>query len=161
MSDRSPDKAFSPNQGIQADSFLRRAIPDDFASIRELLAQARLPLAGVREHLDHFMVLLHDGELVAIGGLEVYDDKGLLRSVAVAQAHQNKGHGRRISDAMINLAVSEGISELFLLTETGEGFFRKIGFESISRDMVSESVKSSVEFRVACPESAVCMNLQM
>jgi amino-acid N-acetyltransferase len=46
---------------------------------------------------------------------------------------------------------------VFLLTTTAENYFPRFGFACVGRDEVSESVKCSMEFQVACPASAVVM----
>ena len=46
---------------------------------------------------------------------------------------------------------------VYLLTTTADGFFPRFGFSRITRDDVPDSVKGSVEFRSACPASAVVM----
>ena len=43
------------------------------------------------------------------------------------------------------------------MTSTAESFFIKVGFMRVERETVPASVKQSVEFKSACPVSAVCM----
>ena len=50
---------------------------------------------------------------------------------------------------------------VFLLTTTAERFFPKFGFEQIARDDVPPSVQASVEFRSACPASAIVMRKRL
>jgi amino-acid N-acetyltransferase len=51
----------------------------------------------------------------------------------------------------------QGVGELFLLTNTAEGFFSKIGFHKTIRDSVPESIKTTKEFQSLCPSTTVCM----
>ncbi|MGH7620943.1 MAG: arsenic resistance N-acetyltransferase ArsN2, partial [Gemmatimonadaceae bacterium] len=53
---------------------------------------------------------------------------------------------------------SIGIDELYLLTTTAERFFAELGFRTIDRADVPASVRGSVEFTSACPDTAVAMN---
>ncbi len=94
-------------------------------------------------------------------GLEIYNDKALLRSLAVAGAHQGQGFGQKLYFAIIEKAREHGIREIYLLTETAEKFFANQGFEKISRDSADVKVKESIEFRSACPETASCMLMKL
>ena len=47
--------------------------------------------------------------------------------------------------------------QAFLLTTTAERFFPKFGFERIERTDVPASLQASIEFRSACPSSAIVM----
>lgn len=46
---------------------------------------------------------------------------------------------------------------LYLLTTMAERYSPRYGFRRIAREDVSAEVQRSVEFRVACPASAVAM----
>lgn len=134
---------------------------DDLQMVKELLSKVGLPLAGVEEHFHNFLKLMVDGELVAVAGLEVYGRCGLLRSVAVAPAYQHSGLGQGLTRAMINKARELGLTDLYLLTQTASEFFPRFGFRRIERSAVHPAVQQSLEFRGACPVSAVCMHLKL
>jgi amino-acid N-acetyltransferase len=51
----------------------------------------------------------------------------------------------------------QGIKELYLLTNTAEGFFSKIGFNKVERDNVPDSIRATKEFQSLCPSTAACM----
>ena len=59
------------------------------------------------------------------------------------------------------MARRHAIQDVFLLTTTAEGFFPRFGFERIQRSDVPSSVQTSVEFRSACPASAVVMRTRL
>ena len=111
----------------------------------------------MREHLDTAVVARQGPAIVGIAALEVYADGVLLRSVAVAPALRSNGLGRRLTDAVLTLAREIGAPHAYLLTTTAERYFPKFGFERIERGDVPASVQESVEFRSACPSSAVVM----
>jgi amino-acid N-acetyltransferase len=46
---------------------------------------------------------------------------------------------------------------VYLLTTTAESYFPKFGFVQTTREVVPTAVQQSVEFRSACPASAVVM----
>ena len=64
------------------------------------------------------------------------------------------GIGRAVA---LRLAAEHRAPTVFLLTTTAERFFPKFGFQPITRDDVPPSVQASVEFRSACPASAIVM----
>ncbi|MDK2928414.1 MAG: hypothetical protein PWR31_2105 [Bacillota bacterium] len=134
---------------------------EDLAMVKELLTKAGLPLAGVEENFANFLKLMVDGELAAVAGLEIHGRAGLLRSVAVAPAYRSSGLGQGITRAMINRARELGLQELYLLTQTAADFFPRFGFKRIDRSAVDPAVQQSVEFKSACPVSAVCMRLKL
>jgi amino-acid N-acetyltransferase len=97
------------------------------------------------------------GELVGSGGLELYGDSALLRSVAVKENARGQELGKKIVDDLVIQARSSKINNIFLLTETAKDFFTKKGFTIVSRDEVPSPVRASSEFTHVCPSSATCM----
>ncbi len=136
---------------------LRAATPDDLAAVARLLTENGLPLDGVREALSTFVVALAGDDVVGVAGLEVCCDDALLRSVAVRPDWRSHGVGRALVTRVISDAEARGIRALYLLTMTAEGYFPSFGFRTIGRDAVPEDVRTTAEFREACPASAVVM----
>lgn len=139
----------------------RFATKEDYPVICSLLESAELPLEGVKEHLNNFILFFQNDLLVGTVGLEIYGDKALLRSLGLNKDHQGKGYGLFLSQKIIELAKTKEISELYLLTESAQHFFEKLGFEKISRNEVDKQVQTSVEFCSVCPQSTVCMLLKL
>ena len=133
----------------------------DYPGIQSLLELVNLSFEGVQENLDQFIILSEANEMVGVVGLEIYGDKAILRSLAVDKNRHGKGYGRQLTDRIIQKAQDEKISELYLLTETAETFFARFGFERISRELVDDTVKTSLQFQLLCPESAPCMRLEL
>ncbi len=140
---------------------LRDAEPADFEAIRALLATVNLPREGVQDRLDNFVVLLDGKKIIGTVGLELYGTRALLRSLAVAKEYQGKGYGQQLYQAIVEKARQNQISELYLLTETAEKFFAARGFEKIAREEADPKVKTTMEFRSVCPQSAACMRLKL
>jgi amino-acid N-acetyltransferase len=138
---------------------LRPACPNDLAAIERLLNASGLPIAGVREALDGFVVAEHERELVGVIGLEVCCNYGLLRSTAVAPEWRGRGLGRQLVERVIADAESRGINALYLLTTTAERYFPSFGFVTTPRTSVPAEVQGTVEFQSACPVTATCMKL--
>ena len=125
----------------------------DLDRIVSLLSEADLPTVGVAEILDSFLVIRDRGIVVAAGVVERHGDDGLLRSVVVEPGSQGLGLGKQIASALI---ASEN-RDLYLLTETAESFFSRLGFQLIPRNEAPPALRASEEFRCLCPESASFM----
>jgi amino-acid N-acetyltransferase len=136
---------------------IESATPRDLPEIRALLDRLRLPVAGVDEHVATFLVAREAGQIVGTAALELYPDGALLRSVAVELTRQGQHLGHQLTEAALQLALTNGENMVFLLTTTAERFFPKFGFEQIDREQVPASVQQSVEFQSACPASAIVM----
>ena len=137
---------------------VRPALPGDLARISGLLQEAKLPTVGVAESLGHFLVAEHEGDMVAAAGLEVHALAALLRSVAVRPDWRGKGLARELVDRLLAKAQAAGIQDIYLLTTTAEDYFPRLGFACVSRSVVPDGVQGSIEFREACPASAVVMH---
>jgi amino-acid N-acetyltransferase len=136
---------------------LRPASKKDLGKVRELLTAARLPLDGVSDCIDKFIVAESDGSMVGSIGLERYGDYALLRSAAVAESYRGKGVGHKLVDALLARAASDGVKTMYLLTTTADAWFPEFGFATIDRSWVPDAVMVSREFRGACPSSATVM----
>ncbi len=122
-----------------------------------LLREAALPIDGLVDHLNTAFVAREGGAIVGCAALEVYPEGALLRSVAVAPAARGRGVGRRLTQAALTFARSVEVPAVYLLTTTAESYFPKYGFVRIAREQVPPGVQASIEFRSACPSSAIVM----
>jgi amino-acid N-acetyltransferase len=138
---------------------IREAIPSDYHGLVALVRAAGLPLDGLDHALGTAVVARDGTELVGCAALEIYGDAALLRSVAVADQRRGEGIGQRVSQAVLDLARRRGARRIYLLTQTAEGFFPRFGFRRVTRDSVDPAVRQSIEFRSACPDTAVVMVL--
>lgn len=140
---------------------IRRARKSDLPAVEELLLASKLPVDGVRDHFTNFVVAEDGKGIEGAIGLEKYESVALLRSAVVAPDHRGTGVGRQLVEQVLERAEEDGISELYLLTETAENYFPRFGFTRTTRASVPEELKSSAEFRGACPETAVVMKRQL
>ena len=142
-----------------AESGIRRGRLADMPAIATLLESAGLPTQDLSSGTDlQTWVLEAHGELIAAIGLEGFGDVGLLRSLVVAPAERRQGLGQKLVARLERDAQAAGITQLVLLTETAEEFFRKRGYVVTDRREVSDPVRQSAEFRSLCPASAICMS---
>jgi amino-acid N-acetyltransferase len=142
----------------------RAATPADLAAVERLLASADLPTQGVAEilatHPGDFVVAddpERAGELAAVAGLEVCSESALLRSVAVRPEWRARGLGRELVRRAVCEAEGRGLHALYLLTMTAEHYFPRFGFARVERGEVPAEIAGTLEFRSACPASAVAM----
>ena len=136
---------------------IRAASPSDLPSVERLLKASDLPLDGVRDAFNDFVVAESNGVIVGVAGLEVCCDDALLRSVAVHADWRSKGVGRALVTRAIADAEARGIHALYLLTTTAEHYFPTLGFSKVDRHSVPADVRATKEFTDACPASAVAM----
>jgi len=101
------------------------------------------------------------GKLVGIGGLEIFGNRALLRSVAVRKEFQGQKAGMFICKWIENWAVKNQINELYLLTTTAPDFFAHLNYKIIQRDEFPEQLKKTAQFSELCPASAVCMRKEL
>jgi amino-acid N-acetyltransferase len=143
------------------DSSFRNSTTSDLELVLELLEAAKLPTAGVKDHIQNFRLEYHNNTLLGCAGLEIHGQTGLLRSVVVNAAERNNGIGSRLVNAILEHARTQRLSSIFLLTESAEHYFPRFGFKQVSRAEIPESLQASEELRGACPEGAVVMMLEL
>ena len=136
---------------------IRSARRSDLAAVESLLAQSDLPTEGVRDSFSSFVVAEDQGAIAGAVGFEKYGSVALLRSAVVSPDHRGSGVGRRLVEQLLERAEEAGVDELYLLTTTAEDYFPKFGFVRTTRAQVPDAVKTSAEFRGACPETATVM----
>ena len=143
---------------------IRHATRDDLPAIERLLTEMDLPTAGVAEIVDarphdFFVAETNDNarQLVAVAGMEVCCDDALLRSVAVQPEWRKHGLGRELVQRIVGHAEQRGISALYLLTMTAEHYFPRFGFGLVERSTVPSEIAETLEFKSACPATAVAM----
>lgn len=129
----------------------------DLPAVQNLLKTADLPSEDVSEHLQHFLVVWNGKLLAGVVGMEIRGVGGLLRSLAVDPGHRGTGLGKALTREILSRARSFGVAQVGLLTTTAEGFFAKHGFKAVAREQIPDWIKTSREFTVYCPSTAVCM----
>lgn len=136
---------------------IRNAASSDLPAVERLLAANDLPLDGVRDNFDSFVVAVDGDTILGAVGLEKFDSAALLRSAVVQGDARGTGVGRRLIEQILERAEQDGIDEVYLLTTTAENYFPRFGFNRTTRAVVPDAVKASAEFRGACPDTAVVM----
>jgi amino-acid N-acetyltransferase len=144
---------------MSAPMTLRAATAADLPRIIGLLSESELPVKGVRENLENFLVALDQGGgIIGVAGFEHYGENCLLRSVAVDKRFRGQGYARVLTGTVLEKARAKGVKKAYLLTATATAYFEGLGFQPIDRENVDEPVKASIEFVELCSESAVAMH---
>ena len=133
-------------------------IAHDEVALGVLLQACELSTEDITpEMLEHFLVAHVDKALVGCVGVDVLGEVGLLRSVAVDEAHRGTGLGKQLVAAAEELAREEGVRDLYLLTTTAEGFFANLGYRKVSRGEAPADVAATAQFTSLCPSSSSFM----
>ena len=130
----------------------------DEAALDTLLQACELSTEDITpEMLEHFRVAHLDKALVGCAGVDMLGEVGLLRSVAVDEAHRGTGLGKELVAAAEELAREEGVQTLYLLTDTAEGFFAGLGYRKVPREEAPADVAGTQQFAKLCPSSSSFM----
>ncbi len=140
---------------------LRKAHNKDLALIKRLLKENDLPFEDVSSKIKYFFIGYIKSEIIGIGGLEIYGQYGLLRSLVVIDRFRGRGCGKMLTLKLIEYAKEIKLKEVYLLTITAKEYFEKFGFREINRDQVPTEIKNSTEFKYLCPSTAICMKLRI
>lgn len=121
-----------------------------FASRDEMLHRS---LGEVYESIRNFFVVEEGGSIVACGALQVsWSNLAEIKSLAVAEAHQGRGHGRHIVRACIEEGRALGLGTLFALTYKPL-FFEKLGFRVVDKATLPHKVWNEC---IRCPKFPDC-----
>ena len=133
------------------------ATPADLGVIRDLLRACSLPHDDFHDGAVSFVLAKDNSEIHGVAGIEALGAVALLRSVAVKPAHRHHGLGRALCEAALAQARGLGARRVFLLTTGAERYFRGLGFATTPRGSLPTEIRSTSEFTVACPETAIAM----
>ncbi|XDD46551.1 arsenic resistance N-acetyltransferase ArsN2 [Leptospira sp. WS39.C2] len=131
---------------------------DELPVIFQMLRDNHLPFEDIT-HISIQNFLLAKFETLTIGciGIEEFKEIALLRSFCVKESYRKLRIGKSMYQMMENSCHKKGITELFLLTTTAESYFTKLGFLVTDRSKTPEFIKNTTQFRLICPDSAICM----
>lgn len=133
----------------------------NFQAFQLLLKSSNLPSEDLDFKKDLLVGYYEDGLMVGTGGLEIYGEYGLLRSLSVKLGTRGKALGTAITEYLIEQAKKRNLKGIYLLTETAQGFFLRKGFTVVPRNDVPKDLEASSEFSHVCKETAVAMHLPL
>jgi N-acetylglutamate synthase-like GNAT family acetyltransferase len=107
----------------------RRGRPGDESRFSELIIHGELPPFFISEFVEGFVAAEYDGVVIGCGGLEIYEDCGVIRSVVVDENARNRGIGERMAELLMDDARAAGATDLYLFTMHAWKFWQRLGFE--------------------------------
>jgi len=118
--------------------------------------------ADIYENLQSFTVAELNGNIVGCCALQIiWSDLAEIKSLAVDQAHKDKGIGKMLVAAAIEQARQLGMPQVFALT-LDPAFFQRQGFEIIEKDALPMKVWkdcAKCSKQQNCDEIAVLKNV--
>jgi predicted O-methyltransferase YrrM/N-acetylglutamate synthase-like GNAT family acetyltransferase len=130
----------------------------DLPPILTLLEQCGLRVADIEPARPPlFLGVRGDAGLLAVVGLEVYGQLGLLRSLAVLPAARGQGFGQALVAYVEDYAAGHGIGALYLLTTSAALFFSRLGFQAAERSSAPAAIRASSQFSALCPSSSALL----
>jgi len=123
-----------------------------------LLERSGLPTDDLKDNsFENFFYFGPKDNPVGVVGLELFEGFGLLRSLAVAEKSRGKGVGKSLLETAERFAQSQGLENLYIITDTASHFFARMGYIEVARDDVPDSLRNTPEFTHLCSDSAMVM----
>lgn len=146
-----------PALALPPRTLVATASPEDRPELAALLAGAQLPLDGLDDA--EVAIAWIDGVLAGAAGLERWDRSGLLRSVAVADAHRGSGLAELLVRERLSAAWLDRLDAVYLLTQGAAGYFERFGFRAIERTALPPALARSTQLALPACSTAVAMAL--
>lgn len=118
--------------GLGTGADFRQAQTDDVPRMVELIARAHLPPLFIEEFLDGFIAAEQNGRLIACGGIEMYGDCGVIRSVVVDEAARGLGLGGTMAELLMAKGRAAGAADVYLFTGDALAFWAGYGFLEVT-----------------------------
>lgn len=132
-------------------------IPFD-ARVGALLSTHRLPTSDLGDGTPVLLFGCTDGDhLRGIVGLELFDGAALLRSLVVPDDERGGGVGAALVAHAEQLAIDRRAEAMYLLTETAEGYFARLGYARTDRSTAPPAIAGTTQFSRLCPASSAFM----
>ncbi|MBC7778318.1 MAG: GNAT family N-acetyltransferase [Phycisphaerae bacterium] len=140
---------------------LKNVSPDEAQVLIDFLQKVKLPTRDLPADLSGFTLAFDGEQIVGSAGLELLGNRGLLRSVVVAETHRNQSLGQRLFAAVLDYARLHDVREVFLITNTAERYFEKNGFRQVERSDAPVEIAQTEQFTGLCPSSSVVMKMTL
>jgi amino-acid N-acetyltransferase len=124
---------------------------------RALLEECDLPTDDLADPTISLLGAFEGSALIGVAGLQRCGDVGLLRSLAVATAARDRGVARVLCERVFQLAATQQLGALWLLTTSARDYFTRHGFVAVARDSAPAAIQETAQFASLCPASAVVM----
>lgn len=119
--------------GITRDGIrYRRAGQADVAGIATLVGAADLPPLFIEDWIGGFVIADYGGQIAGCGGLEMYGDSGVLRSIVIDERARGLGLGGAMSELLIEDGRQSGATDMYLFTADAYPFWLHLGFTEVA-----------------------------
>ena len=140
------------------DYIVRQAADTDLDAVEALLLKCELPVVRIASHIKMFWVAeKEDKELIGVLGVLTEGNKALLRSFAVRPSQRKHGIGIALVRQLLAQLRKHSCTEVYLLTQTAETYFTRLGFVVIERTAMPQALMKESGLDQACPCSSICM----
>lgn len=136
---------------------LENARSTDRDTIIALLQQGQLLTDDLPADLADFVIAKEAGNAIGVAGLERFDRVGLLRSVVVAPHYRGQQVAAKLVNQLLGNAQANALDDVYLITTTADGYFRRHGFQVVNRQQVPISIRQTQQFSDLCPSTALVM----
>jgi N-acetylglutamate synthase-like GNAT family acetyltransferase len=132
------------------------------AALAAALAKAKLPTEDIESPGRLFWRFETRDEVpVGFGGLEVYGEDALLRSLVTLPPVRSRGVGAAMVAALEFEARLHGCRSMWLITTTAADFFARLGYVRCERAVVPPAIRETTEFSTLCPANADVLMKQL
>lgn len=150
------------NQEKEMQNGLKRISKRDLRDLKIILLSEGLPVQTIgTAPISFFAINAENGAPLGWGGIEVYGDAGVLRSVVIKNALRGMGSGKKLVKALISEARELGLKKLWLLTINAETFFSQLGFQHAIRSEAPKAIQLCEEFTWSYNDTAHCMCMKL
>jgi UDP-N-acetylmuramate: L-alanyl-gamma-D-glutamyl-meso-diaminopimelate ligase len=132
----------------------------DLPKVRAIIERVALPYPDLDAHLDELFVLRDGGDVIGCVALELWEEAGLLRSLAITPERRGEGLGWMIADAALGRARARGCRSVFLTTDQATDFFaEKFGFKTCERSSLRPAMLTSSQFQAGRATNTMKLDL--
>lgn len=140
---------------------LQPAQPEHRIDVEALLQGAGLSTAGLESAYDRGWVALQGRDVVGFLTADQVGEAALIRSLAVAPAWRNQGVAARLLARCKRDWRTQGIRQLWLLTETAEHWFAQHAFQRVARTALPVFWQSHPLVKGVCSATAIVMHCHL
>ncbi|MBI2723875.1 MAG: GNAT family N-acetyltransferase [Chloroflexi bacterium] len=126
---------------------LRASVPSDVPRIIEMLVQEHLPPVFVEEFLSRFVTVERAGSVIGCGGIEVYGESAVIRSVAIDASARGLGLGGVLARRLISDARDGGARDIYLFTQDAREFWAHLGFIDVALEAWVQPARASWQYQ--------------
>lgn len=125
------------------------------------LGKAGLPADDIETSGPLFWRFENDDTPVGFGGLEVFGDQALLRSVVTLPPVRGRGIGSAIVASLETEAFARSCRDIWATTDTAANFFTRLGYRACERTEAPKAIRATAQFARADAGSAICLTKRL